>query len=127
LFCRQIIHTLFNKLKALNLKSLQPKLDKALNSSFSVIAQITSHFRFGVFLAFLSVAFINSSLEAFNFTHNTKVESRWPNDSISKKKIESSKTATKQWYEKIAIRGYTQVRYNRLLENERFPKMRTMR
>jgi hypothetical protein len=116
LFCRQIIHTLFNKLKALNLKSLQPKLDKALNSSFSVIAQITSHFRFGVFLAFLSVAFINSSLEAFNFTHNTKVESRWPNDSISKKKIESSKTATKQWYEKIAIRGYTQVRYNRLLE-----------
>ena len=29
---------------------------------------------------------------------------------------DKAKPAPKQWYEHISIRGYTQVRYNRLLE-----------
>jgi nucleoside-specific outer membrane channel protein Tsx len=31
-------------------------------------------------------------------------------------KVAEVKAPTKHWYEQIAIRGYTQVRYNRLLE-----------
>jgi hypothetical protein len=43
-------------------------------------------------------------------------------DSTTVKSAEAKPTASKKWYEKITIRGYAQVRYNRLLETN--PKLR---
>jgi hypothetical protein len=43
-------------------------------------------------------------------------------DSATDKKNESSKKEAKKWYEAFSIRGYVQVRYNRLLETN--PKLK---
>ena len=44
------------------------------------------------------------------------------NDDAAGKKAEASKKEAKKWYESFSIRGYVQVRYNRLLETN--PKLK---
>ncbi|MFN5335489.1 MAG: hypothetical protein ACK5BV_09900, partial [Bacteroidota bacterium] len=50
----------------------------------------------------LPLCFFCILLPVISFSQGDSVKKQYP--------------ATKKWYESIAIRGYTQIRYNRLLE-----------
>ncbi len=58
--------------------------------------------------------FIQHTLLFICITFSTNVFSQ--TDSIKKPSVAEQPAREKAWYEKIALRGYTQIRYNRLLE-----------
>jgi len=116
LFCRQIIYTLLTNIKPLNLNLLRPKTCGTFHMSIHLFKGISSNLRSGILFVILTIVLSNIHGYAAPNSQLLKDPYLLPPDSTTKKKIESSKSETKQWYEKIAIRGYTQIRYNRLFE-----------
>ncbi len=70
------------------------------------------------FLIFLSISFQNTPLLAQSTTKDTIAKTVVKDTTV---KVVAA-AATKKWYDEIALRGYVQVRYNRLLETN--PKLK---
>ena len=103
-------------LKTLNVSDVQTRLvflNSFKNTLLSIFIKQTCFF-----LAFLSFISLNAHLSAQSTAHDTIVKTVVKDTEVKL----TTTTPAKKWYDEIALRGYVQVRYNRLLETN--PKLK---